>query len=114
MGLLSSLGAVGLADPKVEVGFGVTALVLGVLAARIGFKKHGNWLPIAVLMVGLGVLAWRFHIHFDGFQNIAAVFTGAHVHCCPHGPSPLETALSVAGGTCLVGFHVWNSRLVHA
>lgn len=99
-----------LADPRIDLGFLATALGLGAWAVRSGFKKHGNWAPFRIFLLGFVAILVSHgcigHAHpgDDHLHNFLNLNVGIEWDW-------LGTLLSVFGGLSLVTFHLLNHRL---
>lgn len=107
LGLLSSLGFGFFANPLIDFLFIGIAVSVGLVAMIHGVRRHKSWGPATVYVAGLlSVVFAHFHGPHPGHE--------AHnpfVH--QHGHDNVSTILSVVGGLCFVGFHIWNLRLQH-
>ena len=93
LGLLSVIGLGFLGSPAAELSFLTVAVVVGIAAVWHGAKRHHSVVPALMFVAGL---SFWLTSHF--------VFG--------HGTAG-GTVFSVAGGLCLVSFHVLNQRLAH-
>ena len=100
LGLLSVAGFGFLGNPIVDIGFLATAALVGGFAVWHGLKRHKNWIPAAVFVLGLSAIVFGHFVLADHGHSGA-------VH--EHGPLP--SVFSAIGGLCLVGFHILNLRL---
>ena len=92
-GLLSVGWLAFLHNPWLEGSFLGIALVVGVLAAWHGHRKHGSLRPAGIFVLGLTLIVVG---HF-AFAN--------------HEESMLSALMSAGGGMCLVFFHILNQRM---
>ena len=92
-GLLSVGWLAFLHNPWLEGSFLGIALVVGILAAWHGHRKHGSLRPAGIFVLGLTLIVVG---HF-AFAN--------------HEESMLSALMSAGGGMCLVGFHILNQRM---
>jgi MerC mercury resistance protein len=98
--LVSVLPLIGLSflhDPRVEVGFYSTAILLGIWATVRGWKLHKSLWPGVLFGAGLSVVGFG-HWMAGNRPEGSALETVGHL-------------LSACGGLTLVAFHVLNARL---
>ena len=98
--LVSILPLIGLAflhDPRVEVAFYSTAILIGGWAAVRGWRFHRSVWPGVLFFAGLSVVGFG-HWMAGGRPEGSALETVGHL-------------LSASGGLTLVAFHVLNARL---
>lgn len=104
LGLLSYAGIGFLGSVATDAIFLGVALIVGIVAVVHGMRKHHSYKPAMVFVLGLIFI-------------VLGHFAFRHVHGVPPTGWDLErvlsVAFSVAGGLCLVGFHVLNLRLAH-
>lgn len=104
LGLLSVVGLGFMANPWVEYSFIGVAIVVGVTAIIHGWRHHGSILPAVIFVTGLAMIAMSHFVFGHGHQNA--------IHKV-HPSSIWATITAVAGGTCLVLFHVVNQWMRH-
>jgi hypothetical protein len=93
LGLLSVMGLGFLGSPVAEFSFLTVAVVVGVAAVWHGSKRHHSVIPALMFVTGLA--CWLTSHFAFGHGTIGG------------------TVFSVAGGLCLVSFHVLNQRMAH-
>lgn len=72
IGLLASAGGI-LGKPIIhEVGL-VIAMLLGTVALARGIREHGFFLPAAVGLTGLSVMAYALTLHEGGYEPLCTV-----------------------------------------
>ncbi len=89
---LPVLGLGALLDERLESGFLVSAVVLGVISLGLGWRTHGRLMPLGMLSLGLLLLLGVR----PGFSE----------------GSPLEVAAVITGAAALIAAHVVNDRAV--
>ena len=97
LGLLSSLGMGFFDHPVVDALFLIVAAVVGGFALVHGARHHRSFVPALFFVVGLAAFGASHAIEHMSPKLLAA-----------------RTVLNVAGGMCLVLFHVFNLRLQRA
>lgn len=108
IGAISVIGIELLHNRWTDWAFLGASVLIGIMAAWAGHRRHGSWLPSFLFALGVLLIAIGHYGFGDLHWNVALGWLES-----PVSSVGAERVLTVLGGLTLVAYHVVNTRLPH-